>query len=114
MIKHILLSIILFSLGQVAIWFQTNGQFIWPWCKEHPHILALIGYPISYLFISATYHVVTGFDGLLWPGRLIGFGTGIILFSFLTFAFFGEGLSTKTITSLILALGLVLIQIFWK
>ena len=101
-------------LAQIVIWFQTNGQFLWPWCKEHPHIMAAIGFPISYIFISATFHIVTGFDGLLWPGRLIGFAIGIILFSLLTLAFFGEGLSTKTVTSLVLAISLVLIQIFWK
>jgi hypothetical protein len=112
--KHIILSIFLFTIGQLIIWFQTNGQFIWPWAKEHPHILAILGWPISYLFISATYHVVTGFDGLLWPGRLLGFAIGIILFSILTICFFGEGINTKTITSLLLALALVFIQIFWK
>ena len=112
--KHIIISLTLFTLAQIVIWFQTNGQFIWPWAKENPYILAIAGYPISLVFILATYHVVTGFDGLLWPGRLIGFAIGIIIFSILTLAFFGEGINTKTITSLILSLVLVLIQIFWK
>jgi hypothetical protein len=54
------------------------------------------------------------FEGLLWPGRLIGFGIGAICFGILTYIYMGEGITAKTAVSLILAITLVSIQIFWK
>ena len=96
------------------IWFQTNGQFVWPWAKENPMLMALIGFPISYILIVATKYVVAGFDGLLWPGRLVGFGTGMIVMAILTYCYMGEGIKTKTLISLVLATTLVFIQVFWK
>ena len=112
--NNILLAIILFTVGQAMIWFQTNGQFVWPWAKENPILMALIGFPISYILIIATKYVVAGFDGLLWPGRLVGFGSGMIVMAILTYYFMGEGITTKTFVSLILATTLVFIQVFWK
>ena len=113
-LNNILAAIILFTIGQAMIWFQTNGQFVWPWAKENPALMALIGFPISYILIIATKYVVAGFDGLLWPGRLVGFGSGMIVMAILTYCFMGEGISTKTLVSLILSIVLVMMQVFWK
>jgi len=97
------------------IWFQTNGQFIWPWFKRNPFIVSLVaGTVISYMFIIATRYVAEFYGGLLWPGRFIAFGTGMVSFTFLTSYLLGEGLTAKTIVSLALALILVTIQILWK
>ena len=112
--NNILIAILLFTLGQAMIWFQTNGQFVWPWAKENPWLMALIGFPISYILIIATKYVVAGFDGLLWPGRLVGFGSGMIVMALFTWYFLGEGLNTKTLASLLIATGLVCMQVFWK
>ena len=112
--NNIIAAIILFTIGQAMIWFQTNGQFVWPWAKENPILMALIGFPISYILIIATKYVVAGFDGLLWPGRLVGFGTGKKVMAILTYCYMGEGITTKTLISLVLATTLVFIQVFWK
>ena len=112
--NNILIALLLFTIGQAMIWFQTNGQFVWPWAKENPTLMALIGFPISYILIIATKYVVAGFDGLLWPGRLVGFGTGMIVMAILTYCYLGEGITTKTLISLVLATTLVFIQVFWK
>tara|TARA_R110000744_G_scaffold25161_8_gene62597 strand:- start:23647 stop:23898 length:252 start_codon:yes stop_codon:yes gene_type:complete len=82
--------------------------------KEHPFIVSLFGVPISYLFIVSTKYAYNGFEGLLWPGRLVAFGTGIIIMGICTYIFFGEGLNSKTIISIILSMVILLIQIFWK
>jgi hypothetical protein len=111
---NILIGFLLFLLGQALIWMQTNSQFIWEWAKEHRFIMALCGVPISYLLILASKYVVEGFDGLLWPGRLIGFGSGMVVMAFFTWYFMGEGISLKTLVSLIIACILVLIQMIWK
>ena len=112
--NNILAAIILFTIGQAMIWFQTNGQFVWSWAKDHPWTMSLLGFPISYVLIIATKYIVTGFDGLLWPGRLMGFGSGMIVMAILTWCILGEGISTKTLVSLVLATTLVFIQVFWK
>ena len=70
--------------------------------------------PISYMFIKATALVVSYFDGLLWPGRFIGFASGVVSFAFLSYFFMGEGITAKTGLSLFLAFVIVCIQVFWK
>ena len=112
---NLIVGVLLMVTGQILIWFQTNGQFVWDSFKRNPFLLSVIGGTIiSYLFITSTKYLVTYFDGLLWPGRLMGFGIGIFAFTFLTWYYMGESVTPKTIVSLILALTLVSIQIFWK
>ena len=112
--KDILITILILFASQIVIWFQLNGQLVSQWCKDHPWILSFLGIPISYVFIIGTQYGYQAFDNVLWAQRLIGFGLGILCFTFCTYYFLGEGITTKTIVSLILALTLVLIQIFWK
>ena len=114
MSKELLYTFLTFLPVQSAVWFQTNGQFVWSWFKDHPFILSLFGIPISLGYIWATKFAFTAFDGTLWPGRLIGFAMGIISFTILTNYYMGVGISTKVIVSLILATALVCIQVFWK
>ena len=114
-IKYIVVTTLVFVISQILIWYQTNGQFVWKWADEHPFAKACIfAVPISYAFIVATKLVVGYFDGTLWPGRLIGFATGLTSFTILTIIYLGEGINAKTMISLVLATALVCIQIFWK
>jgi len=111
----LLWAFLLFALGQTLIWVQTNGQFVWPWFKKNPLTVSIVmGIPISYILIFGTRFIVEYYEGLLWPGRFIAFGTGIISFAFLTWWFMGEGITLKTIVSLFLACSLIGIQLFWK
>ena len=112
--NNILTGIILFVITHIIIWFQVNGQFVWPWAKDNPWTMAILGLPISYALIIATKYVVAGFEGLLWPGRLLGFGLGMIIMAILTWYILGEGISTKTLVSLTLAVTLVMLQVFWR
>jgi hypothetical protein len=73
-----------------------------------------MGWPISYILILASREVVAGFDGLLWPGRLLGFASGMIVMAGLTYMHMGETINMKTGVTLILALAITLIQVFWK
>lgn len=105
----------LFIIGQSMIWFQTNGQFIWPWFRNNPIIVSVVGgSTISYIFIYATGMVVHYYDGQLWPSRFIGFAMGMIAFTILTYTVMGEPMTAKTIISLMLACLLMCVQIFWK
>ena len=103
-----------FLLIQILTWFQLNGQFIWPWFRNNVFVLCLFGFPISCLSILATRWGFIAFDGVLWPGRLLGFAMGMLTFAIFASVFLGEGLTNKTIISLVLATILVCIQIFWK
>ena len=73
-----------------------------------------MGIPISYILIYATKYVVAGFDGLLWPGRLIGFSSGMLIMALCTYLHLGEGITLKTGVTLCLAFLIVLIQLYWK
>jgi hypothetical protein len=114
-VKNLLTGIILFVIGQSMIWYQTNGQFVWESFKKNPFLLALgFGTLISYILIYATRYTVEYFDGMLWPGRFIAFGSGIVAYAILTWLYLGEGFNIKTIVSLILAMILIFIQVLWK
>lgn len=112
--KLILVSIFWFFLGHVAVWFQLNGQFKWEWFKENTLLLALCGVPISFLYIWGTKYAVQGFEGLLWPGRFLGFSIGMVVYAIFTSWIFNEGITMKTAVSLSLCLLLITIQVFWK
>ena len=112
--RALLYTFIIFTITQIAVWYQTNGQFISEWFKNNIFILSLFGVPISFGYIYATRFAFEAFDNVLWPGRLLGFALGIISFTILTNYHMGEGITPKVIVSLILATTLVLIQAFWK
>ena len=110
----LILCISLFVLVQIVTWFPLNGQFFSSWFKNNVFLLCLMGIPISWLYIEATRYSFIAFEGLIWPGRLLGFATGIFMFALCANVFMGEGISTKTLVSLVLAITLVMLQIFWK
>ena len=113
--SKLLLGTLLFFFGEILIWYQTNGQFRLKWFEENPFLISCIfAIPISYAFILATKFIVLYFDGQLWPGRFLGFATGMISFAILTSLYFNEGINAKTLISLVLATALVAIQILWK
>ncbi len=70
--------------------------------------------PISWLFIKSVENFVEYFGGEIWPSRLIGFGIGIIVFGFMSYILFKEPITTKTLICLLLAVGILSIQILWK
>ena len=113
-ITALVLCLIIFFIVQVITWFQLNGQFFSPWFKNNVFLLCLMGVPISWLYIEATRMGFIAFEGLIWPGRLLGFAAGIFTFALCANIFMGEGLNTKTVVSLTLATALTLIQVFWK
>ena len=112
--SSIAIGLLLYFLSHIIIWFQVNGQFIWVWAKDNPFILSLAGVPISLGYIYASRYAFVAFDELLWPGRLLGFALGIISFTVLTNYYMGEGITPKVLVSLVLAIALVCIQVFWK
>jgi len=111
---NLALALIYFLIGQTVVWFTTNAQFFSEWATRKAWVLTIISAPVTYLFILGTKHCAMYFDGMLWPGRFIGFAMGMIAFTILTSSIMGESVNVKTVFSLILAVILVCIQIFWK
>jgi len=111
---RLILGLLFFLGAHLVTWFQLNGQFIWNWFEKNNFILALFGIPISYLYIYGTKYTVEHFEGIMWPARFIGFGVGILVYALFVGIFFKEGITLKTLTSLLLSLSLIFIQVFWK
>ena len=107
-------GILFFFLAHGAAFLQLNGQFKWEWFKNNPHILSLLGIPISLLYIYGTKFAVQGFDGMLWPTRFLGFGIGMMVYAWGVSYYFNQGFTPKVVVSLILAFTLLSIQVLWK
>ena len=55
-----------------------------------------------------------GFDGMLWPGRILGFSIGTLVFGIFTYLIMNEPISLKTSVLLGLCVLIILIQVLWK
>lgn len=113
-INSFIIGMLWFILAHIAVFFQLNGQFKWNWFKQNEFILALCGVVISFFYIWGTKYTVDAFQGLLWPARFIGFGVGMLIYAFGVSYFFNEGISSKTLISLLLCIILICIQVLWK
>jgi len=111
---NLIISLILVFIAQTMAYFQLQGQFMFPWAKKNIFIMTLLGLPISYFYIKFTKYCADAFNGEVWPGRLIGFAVGAIVFALLSHFIMKEEFNLKTIISLSLASMILLIQIFWK
>ena len=103
-----------FLVAHILTFFQLNGQFLYKSFQKHEWAVAAAGVILSFFYIWGTKYTVEAFSGLLWPGRFIGFGVGMVVYAIMVSYFFNEGINLKTLTSLILATGLVCVQVFWK
>jgi multidrug transporter EmrE-like cation transporter len=110
----LLIGILFGFFDQVGTFFQLQGQMKYQWVKDHYWLMVLMGIPISMLFMYSVKNMVIAFDGQMWPSRLIGFSIGAVVFTWLSWLIFKEPLSLKTIVCLILAMGILAIQLIWK
>tara|TARA_R110000751_G_scaffold223054_1_gene325265 strand:+ start:42 stop:398 length:357 start_codon:yes stop_codon:yes gene_type:complete len=114
--KELMVGIFWFFMAHVVTFFQLNGQFFksTDWFRNNEFLVAFTGVIISLFYIWGTKYAVSGFGGLLWPARFIGFGVGMIIYATGVGYFFNEGLTPKTIVSLIMSLLLICVQVLWK
>lgn len=109
-----LLGVIYGIIAQVITYFQLQGNIKWNLMEKYPVVIYITSIPLTFLYVKSVQYFVEAFDGRVWPARLIGFAVGIFVFTILTSLVFKEPLTLKTITTLLLALIIILIQIFWK
>ena len=110
--KYIVLTIALFLLNNVLIWYQLNSQLVWDWAKgtKSMWVMALMGIPISLMFWYATKIGYQGF-GNLWAVRFMGFATSMLTFPIMTWLYLGEAITLKTLVTLLLAFIIMLLQL---
>ena len=110
--KYIVLTIVIFLLNNVLIWYQLNSQLVWDWAKGTKSMLfmSLMGIPISGLFYLGTKIGYEGF-GTLWSVRLLGFATSMITFPAMTWLYLGEMITLKAGISILLAIIIMLLQL---
>ena len=113
--NDLLIGIAAFLAAHILAFFQLNGQFFkMDWFRKNEIIVAAFGFILSFFYIWGTKYAVSGFNGLLWPARFIGFGVGMIIYAIGVSYFFNEGITTKTAISLIISISLICIQVLWK
>ena len=113
--NDLLIGIAAFLAAHILAFFQLNGQFFkMDWFRKNEIIVAAFGFILSFFYIWGTKYAVSGFNGLLWPARFIGFGVGMIIYAIGVWYFFSEGINMKTTVSLGLSILLIIIQVLWK
>lgn len=110
----LLIGIFFGFLAQIATFYQLQGPMKYEWFKNHYWLTVLMGIPISMLFMFSVKHMILAFGGQMWPSRLIGFSIGAMVFTYMSWTIFNEPLTLKTFVCLVLALGILMVQLFWK
>ena len=110
--KYIVLTIGIFLLNNILIWYQLNSQLVWDWAKgtKSMWIMSLLGVPISLMFWYATKIGYEGF-GNLWAVRFMGFATSMLTFPVMTWLYLGETITLKTLVTILLAFIIMLLQL---
>ena len=110
--KYIVLTIGIFLLNNVLIWYQLNSQLVWDWAKgtKSMWVMALMGIQISLMFWYATKIGYIGF-GNLWAVRFMGFATSMLTFPIMTWLYLGEAITLKTLVTILLAFIIMLLQL---
>ena len=110
--KYIVLTVGIFILNNILIWYQLNSQLVWDWAKSTKSmwIMSILGIPISLLFWLATKWGYIGF-GNLWAVRFMGFATSMLTFPVMTWLYLGEAITLKTLITILLALIIMILQL---
>jgi multidrug transporter EmrE-like cation transporter len=113
-VSNLLIGIFFGFLAQIATFYQLQGPMKYEWFKNHYWLTVLMGIPISMLFMFSVKNMILAFDGQMWPSRLIGFSIGAMVFTYMSWTIFNEPLTMKTFVCLVLAFGILMVQLFWK
>ena len=114
MLTRILVGIMWGVIAQITTFVQLQGQMRYTWLKNNIWFGALMGIPISLMFMTSVKNFVLAYDGQIWPSRLIGFGIGVVVFTAMSHFLFKEPLTPKTLLCLFLGLCIILVQVLWK
>ena len=110
--KQITLTIILFLICNITVWYQLNSQLVWKWAEGYKSmwLMSLMDIPKSLLFWWGTKIGYQGF-GTLWQTRLIAFATSMMVFPAMTWLYLGEAITLKIGLSILLAIAILVLQL---
>ena len=112
--NKIIMGILFGILGQIGTFLQLQGSYKYGWYEKYQWIVILASLPLGWVYIQSVNSFIVGFDGQIWPSRLIGFGIGVIIFTLMSHYLFKEPLSVKNGICLLLGFTIVGIQLFVK
>ena len=109
--KYVFMTILLFIVTNIVIWFQLNSQLVWKWAEGNKSmwIMSLLGVPISLALWYGTKWGYIGF-GNLWAVRFMGFAASMITFPVMTYFLLGEPMTLKVWITMGLAIIIMGIQ----
>ena len=112
---RIVCGFILFIIAQCIAWYQLNSQFVWDYWKDKAILSSvLFSVPVALCFWYATKNIYAA-SGALWTCRFVGFASGILVFTVLTWIHLDESMLTvKTMLCLVLSFAILLIQVLMK
>jgi hypothetical protein len=110
----LLIGIVYGFLGQIFSFLQLQGALKYKWHEKYMFIILLSSIPITWLYIKSVTFLVEGFNGQIWPSRLIGFSIGIVVFTLFSIILFREDITLKTTICLILGIIILLVQLLMK
>ena len=101
-------------MGQVGTFMQLQGSFKYGWYEKYKWVVILASVPLGWLYIKSVNYFIEGFEGQIWPSRLLGFSVGIIVFTLMSHYLFKEPLNLKNGICLLLGFTILMIQLFVK
>lgn len=115
MVKGFTVCIILFTLGQILGWFQSNSILLGEWLQKNIVLTCILLGPVTALCFA--YGTKALYDVLpqVYAARFLGFAIGYLIFIPLTWYFFNESPFTlKNAISFILCVVLISVQAFME
>jgi len=112
--QKILYGVLFGMMGQIGTFLQLQGSYKYGWYEKYFWIVLLASVPLGYLYIKSVQFFIVGFDGQIWPSRLLGFAVGIIIFTLMSYLLFKEPLNLKNTICLGLGFLIILVQLFVK
>jgi len=111
---NLILGLVYAICAHILTFIQYQGPLKYKWMNDNKIIsLFIFGVPAMLLTLESVRLIVTYFGFQLWPARLIGFASGMIVFTFMSMWLFSEVMTLKTVITSILAVAMIFIQLFW-
>lgn len=110
----LILAIIYGAIGQAISFVSFQGSYRYKILQQNEWLIYLSGVPAAYAFYKSVHYFADHYEGDMWPGRLLGFAVGVVVFSFLSWLIFSESMNLKTLVCLLLSCVIIAIQAFWK
>ncbi len=110
----LLLGLFYAICAHILTFIQYQGPLKYKWMSENKILSVFVfGLPAMFLTLESVRLIVTYFGFQLWLARVIGFASGMIVFTFMSMWLFSEEMTIKTVITLLLAVIMICIQLFW-